>query len=122
MGGRDTRFGTRRCAFDNEPYGVAESYSREGMIHLCLWATFMALFFDDLGPWRLVRNIAPTRELEALRPSLRVYDPSFGLFPGGSASFRRLDACKASSAFLSSGCYVFLCGLSIDRGRFAFLC
>ncbi|MED6133482.1 hypothetical protein PIB30_028548 [Stylosanthes scabra] len=62
---------------------AAESYSREGVVvevnssrspemwlwdsrsirvryvkrmirlHLCLWATFMALFFDDLGPWRL---------------------------------------------------------------------
>ncbi|MED6174561.1 hypothetical protein PIB30_070200 [Stylosanthes scabra] len=30
-GGQDTRFGTRRCAFDDEPYGVAESYSREGV-------------------------------------------------------------------------------------------
>ncbi|MED6210363.1 hypothetical protein PIB30_063392 [Stylosanthes scabra] len=91
-GGRDTRFETRRCTFGDEPYSVAEGYNREGinveMIHLCLWATFMALFFDDLGPWRLVRNIAPTRELEALGPSLRVYDPSFGLFPGGSANFR----------------------------------
>ncbi|MED6172230.1 hypothetical protein PIB30_048083 [Stylosanthes scabra] len=29
--GRDTRFGTRRCAFGDEPYGVAESYSREGV-------------------------------------------------------------------------------------------
>ncbi|MED6173175.1 hypothetical protein PIB30_056771 [Stylosanthes scabra] len=30
--GRDTRFGTRRCAFGDKPYGVAESYSREGVI------------------------------------------------------------------------------------------
>ncbi|MED6139618.1 hypothetical protein PIB30_085546 [Stylosanthes scabra] len=30
-GGQDTRFGTGRCAFDDEPYGVAESYSREGV-------------------------------------------------------------------------------------------
>ncbi|MED6200864.1 hypothetical protein PIB30_089435, partial [Stylosanthes scabra] len=30
-GGRDTRYGTRRCAFNDEPYGVAESYSREGV-------------------------------------------------------------------------------------------
>ncbi|MED6199987.1 hypothetical protein PIB30_080996 [Stylosanthes scabra] len=30
-GGRDTRFGTRRCAFYDKPYGVAESYSREGV-------------------------------------------------------------------------------------------
>ncbi|MED6195078.1 hypothetical protein PIB30_034622 [Stylosanthes scabra] len=87
-GDLDTRFGTRRCAFDDKPYGVAESYSREGVVvamihlHLCLWATFMALFFDDLGPWRLVRNIAPTRELEAFGPSLRVHDPFFGLSSG----------------------------------------
>ncbi|MED6227148.1 hypothetical protein PIB30_110677, partial [Stylosanthes scabra] len=81
-----SRFGIRRCAFDDEPYGVAESYSREGvdmeMIYLCLWATLMALFFDDFGPWRPVRNIAPTRELEAFGPSLRVYDPPFGPFSG----------------------------------------
>ncbi|MED6110827.1 hypothetical protein PIB30_046382 [Stylosanthes scabra] len=31
-GGRDTRFGTRRCAFDDKPYSVAESYSREGVV------------------------------------------------------------------------------------------
>ncbi|MED6225495.1 hypothetical protein PIB30_094294 [Stylosanthes scabra] len=31
-GGRDTRFGTRRCAFDDKLYGVAESYSREGVV------------------------------------------------------------------------------------------
>ncbi|MED6190436.1 hypothetical protein PIB30_105884, partial [Stylosanthes scabra] len=30
-GGRDTRFGTRSCAFGDKPYGVAESYSREGV-------------------------------------------------------------------------------------------
>ncbi|MED6177190.1 hypothetical protein PIB30_095672, partial [Stylosanthes scabra] len=30
-GGRDARFGTKRCAFDDESYGVAESYNREGV-------------------------------------------------------------------------------------------
>ncbi|MED6198333.1 hypothetical protein PIB30_065408, partial [Stylosanthes scabra] len=44
----------------------------------------MALFFDGFGPWRLVRNIAPTRELETFGPSLRVYDLLCGPFPGGS--------------------------------------
>ncbi|MED6140877.1 hypothetical protein PIB30_097671 [Stylosanthes scabra] len=29
--GRDTRFGTKRCAFGDKPYGVAESYSRKGV-------------------------------------------------------------------------------------------
>ncbi|MED6126963.1 hypothetical protein PIB30_083571 [Stylosanthes scabra] len=29
-GGRDTRFGTRRCAFGDKPYGVAESYRIKG--------------------------------------------------------------------------------------------
>ncbi|MED6125607.1 hypothetical protein PIB30_070239 [Stylosanthes scabra] len=38
--------------------------------------------------WRPLRNIASNRELEALGPSLRVYDPFFGLFPGGSVTFR----------------------------------
>ncbi|MED6195542.1 hypothetical protein PIB30_038873 [Stylosanthes scabra] len=44
----------------------------------------MALFFAGFGPWRLVRNIAPTRELEAFGSSLRVYDLLCGPFPGGS--------------------------------------
>ncbi|MED6124385.1 hypothetical protein PIB30_058445, partial [Stylosanthes scabra] len=31
-GGRDARFGTRKCTFGDKPYGVAESYSREGVV------------------------------------------------------------------------------------------
>ncbi|MED6113012.1 hypothetical protein PIB30_067107 [Stylosanthes scabra] len=31
MGGQHSTFGVRRCAFGDKPYGVAESYSREGI-------------------------------------------------------------------------------------------
>ncbi|MED6208949.1 hypothetical protein PIB30_049844 [Stylosanthes scabra] len=91
-GGRDTRFGTRRCAFDDKPYGVAESYSREGVnvevILLCSWASYLWPYSLMIGPWRLTRNIAPTRELRAFRAKLASYGPFSVLFPGGSVDFR----------------------------------
>ncbi|MED6177576.1 hypothetical protein PIB30_099427 [Stylosanthes scabra] len=61
MGCQVSVFEVRRCAFGDKPYGVAESYSREEV---------------DVEDWalRLVRNIAPTRELEAFGSSLRVMD------------------------------------------------
>ncbi|MED6198927.1 hypothetical protein PIB30_071284 [Stylosanthes scabra] len=71
MGCQVSMFEIRRCAFDDKPYGVAESYSREGV---------------DME--RLVRNIAPTRELELFGPSLRVMD----LFWASSEGF-----CQPSS-------------------------
>ncbi|MED6197912.1 hypothetical protein PIB30_061294 [Stylosanthes scabra] len=58
-------FEVRRCAFGDKSYGVAESYSREGATY---WWPY-SLIVWALG---LVRNIAPTRELETFGPSLRV--------------------------------------------------
>ncbi|MED6197057.1 hypothetical protein PIB30_053187 [Stylosanthes scabra] len=63
MGSQDSTFGVRRCAFGDKPYGVAESYSREGV--------------DVEG---LARNISPTRELRAFWAKLVSYEPSFDVF------------------------------------------
>ncbi|MED6147244.1 hypothetical protein PIB30_042270 [Stylosanthes scabra] len=62
-GGRDTRFGTRRYAFGDEPYGVAESYSQEGV-----------------NVEGLAGNIALTRELRAFWAKLVSYEPFFDVF------------------------------------------
>ncbi|MED6171934.1 hypothetical protein PIB30_045553 [Stylosanthes scabra] len=92
-------FEVRRCTFGDKPYGVAESYSREGVDvevnsprrpEIGLWDSRLhrifpilhdspllvghllaALFLKNRAS-RLVRNIAPTQELEAFGPSLRV--------------------------------------------------
>ncbi|MED6176562.1 hypothetical protein PIB30_089444, partial [Stylosanthes scabra] len=71
-------FEVRRCAFGGRPYGAAESYSREGVDvevnsprspEIGLWDSRSNRIVWALG---LARNIAPTRELETFRPSLRV--------------------------------------------------
>ncbi|MED6213680.1 hypothetical protein PIB30_095674 [Stylosanthes scabra] len=83
-------FEVRRCAFGDESYGVAESYSRKEVDmevnsprspEIGLWDSRSnrmgkvkrPLFLKNWASG-LVRNIAPTRELEAFGPSLRVMD------------------------------------------------
>ncbi|MED6139546.1 hypothetical protein PIB30_084818 [Stylosanthes scabra] len=105
MGGQDSTFGVRRCAFGDKPYGVAESYSREGI---------------DME--RLVRNIDPTRELEAFWAKLASFEPSFDVFRVVLLASGYLTYGEESSGFIMSGCYVSPWDPIVEGRRFLFHC
>ncbi|MED6148991.1 hypothetical protein PIB30_058224 [Stylosanthes scabra] len=81
---------------------------------------FVALFFDNLGLGGWPVTLPPLGSSRLLGQACEL-QPIFRAFSGWFCGFPVTYACKAGSAFLSSGCYVFLCGPSVESGRFFFL-
>ncbi|MED6148587.1 hypothetical protein PIB30_054505 [Stylosanthes scabra] len=76
----------------------------------------MALFFDDLGLGGWSVTLPPLGSLRLLGRACEFMAPSLAFFRVVLSTSGDFDACKGDSAFLSSGCYVFLYGPSVERG------